>query len=111
MRLFTKARRLGLRHRHPAMRLKLESLEQPSLPSNVLVNNRGEDTGTHGVQSETAIVLGAGSDVISAFNDSGSYNGSNNHFTGWSTSSTSGASWTDQGILPASSAGDAGDPV
>jgi hypothetical protein len=56
-------------------------------------------------------VLGSGNNVISAFNDSGSYNGHNNQFTGWSSSSNRGASWTDHGVLPASAIGDAGDPV
>jgi hypothetical protein len=112
MSALSKARKLHIRHRRPALRLQLESLEQRTLLStNVLVNNTAEDIAPHDVQSETAIVLGSGSNVISAFNDSGSYNGSNNHFTGWSTSSNGGSSWTDQGILPVSSAGDAGDPV
>jgi hypothetical protein len=88
----------------------LEPLEARSLLSNVVVNNPAEDTGPNNTQSETSIVLGSGSNVIAGFNDSGSYNGSNNHFTGWSTSSNSGTSWTDQGVLPASAIGDAGDP-
>jgi hypothetical protein len=89
----------------------LDRLEGRSLLSNVLVNNTGEDTAPHDVQSETTIVLGSGGNVIAAYNDSGSLNGSNNHFTGWSTSGDSGATWADHGLLPASSAGDAGDPV
>ncbi|MDE3246308.1 MAG: proprotein convertase P-domain-containing protein, partial [Acidobacteriota bacterium] len=83
----------------------------PTSPlSSVLVNNPAADLFGHDTQSETALVLGAGGVVVSAFNDSGSY-GPNPQFTGWSNSTTSGASWTDRGALPLTAEGDAGDPV
>ncbi|NOT31389.1 MAG: hypothetical protein HOP15_13160 [Planctomycetes bacterium] len=75
---------------------------------NVLVNNAGADATAQDTQSETALVLGSGSNLISAFNDSGSFIGAN-HFTGWAYSSNNGVSWTDPGLLPGSN--DAGDPV
>jgi hypothetical protein len=49
--------------------------------------------------------------VIAGFNDSGSFAGSSNHFTGWSRSTDGGVTWTDGGLLPASAGGDTGDPV
>jgi hypothetical protein len=74
----------------------------------VLVNNTSADTGSNDTQSETSMVL-AGSTVVTAFNDSES-NQSNNKFTGFGQSTNGGASFTDMGALPTSSAGDAGDP-
>ena len=56
-------------------------------------------------------MLGTGGVVLSSFNDSGSYTGSNNHFTGTSRSTDNGGSWTDPGTLLNSANGDAGDPV
>jgi hypothetical protein len=93
-------------------RLGVELLEQRNLltPTNVLVNNVAEDTTAQDTQSETSIVL-AGGNVVVAYNDSEEFTGSNNHFTGYSTSSNGGTSFTDQGGLPASTNGDAGDPV
>jgi hypothetical protein len=44
-------------------------------------------------------------------NDAGSFNGSNNKFTGYSYSTNGGASFTDGGSLPTSAIGDAGDPT
>ncbi len=76
--------------------------------SNVLVNNAAADATAQDTQSETAIVLGSGSNVIAGFNDSGSFIGAD-HFTGWAYSTDGGASWTDPGVLPGSN--DAGDPV
>jgi hypothetical protein len=79
-----------------------------SVLGNVLVNNAAADGTAQDTQSETALVLGSGSNLISAFNDSGSFIGAN-HFTGWAHSSDSGSSWTDPGVLPGNN--DAGDPV
>src|SRR5207245_522613 len=59
--------------------------------------------------SETT-ALSVGPTVIAGFNDSGSF-AVGNHFTGYSRSTDGGATWTDGGTLPASTAGDAGDPV
>jgi subtilisin-like proprotein convertase family protein len=78
---------------------------------NTLVNNAAADATNQDTQSETALVLGSGSNVICGFNDSGSYLGGASHFTGWSQSASGGSSWTDRGVLPTSAAGDAGDPV
>lgn len=80
------------------------------VPANSIVNDpTGEGAPAGFTQSETAIVLGAGSAVIAGFNDSGSRTGPNNRFTGYSTSSNMGTTWTDQGLLPGDN--DAGDPV
>ncbi len=48
--------------------------------------------------------------MVIGFNDAGSF-ASGSHFTGWSYSTNSGASFIDGGVLPASAIGDAGDPV
>ncbi|MGH9317131.1 MAG: sialidase family protein, partial [Thermoanaerobaculia bacterium] len=80
--------------------------------SNTAVNDPSADTGVQDTQSSSALVLGSGSNAIAAFNDSGSWiPGVNDHFTGFSRSADGGASWTDAGTLPASTGGDAGDPV
>lgn len=75
---------------------------------NVLVNNAAADATAQDTQSETALVMGSGSKLIAAFNDSGSFLGAN-HFTGWAHSADGGGTWTDPGLLPGSN--DAGDPV
>jgi BNR repeat protein/IPT/TIG domain-containing protein len=75
---------------------------------NVLVNDPGADATAQDTQSETALVMGSGSRLVAAFNDSGSFLGAN-HFTGWAHSVNGGSSWTDPGVLPGSN--DAGDPV
>lgn len=86
-------------------------VEAPSgaLP-NVLVNNPGADTAPRNTQSETSLVLGSGSIILSSFNDSGLSAGGQ-HFTGIARSTDGGATFTDQGALPVSGSGDAGDPV
>ena len=58
--------------------------------TNVLLNNPSVDVTANDTQSETAIVLGAGNNVVSSFNDSGSNAVSSTKFTGYSTSSNSG---------------------
>jgi hypothetical protein len=92
---------------------RLEPLEARSLPSvinNVLVNNVAHDTTAQDTQSETTITLGTANNVVVGFNDSGE-DTTNQHFTGWSSSSNGGAAWTDHGALPTSTNGDVGDPV
>ena len=80
--------------------------------ANTLVNDAAADATAQDTQSETAIVLGSGSNVISSFNDSGSrIPATSKHFTGFSQSTDLGTSWTDKGTLPTSTEGDAGDPV
>ncbi len=74
------------------------------------INNPGADATAQDTQSETTIGV-LGSNVIIGWNDSGSFNGANNNFTGFGRSSNSGLSFTDKGALPASGEGDAGDPV
>lgn len=81
-----------------------------ALPNN-LVNSAAADATAQDTQSETALVLGSASDVISGYNDSGSFLGGARKFTGFSTSANAGSSWTDGGTLPTSDSGDAGDPV
>jgi hypothetical protein len=94
-------------------RLELELLEARNLLdgglANVLVNDPTLDTTAQDTQSETAIVLGAGSKVIVAYNDSGVFSADNPAFTGYSTSANGGASFTDKGSLPLNH--DVGDPV
>lgn len=75
---------------------------------NVLVNNAAADATAQDTQSETSLALGSGSNLIAAFNDSGSFIGAD-HFTGWAYSTDGGATWTDPGVLPGTN--DAGDPV
>lgn len=79
--------------------------------NNISVNNNSADTTAQDTQSETTIALGAGSNVIVGFNDSGSNVGGRAHFTGYSVSSDGGRTFVDRGTLPDSGVGDAGDPV
>src|SRR6266480_3175537 len=74
------------------------------------VNNASGDTTAQDTQSETSIAAN-GSKTVIAFNDSGSFTGGSNHFTGYAFTGTGGLGWTDAGTLPASAVGDAGDPV
>ncbi len=79
--------------------------------ADALVNNNTGSTGTGNfTQSETSI-LAFGSTVLIGFNDSGSYTGGANKFTGFSYSTDGGTTFFDGGTLPTSSVGDAGDPV
>ncbi|MDQ1396684.1 MAG: hypothetical protein QOG64_1943, partial [Acidimicrobiaceae bacterium] len=102
-------RRFGSRYAEVAP--NTDPLATPLAPTDVptLVNDPSVDTTARDTQSETTIAL-AGPNIVTSFNDSGSFN-SNNHFTGWSTAPTSSPTFTDNGILPASTEGDAGDPV
>ena len=79
--------------------------------ANTLVNNPSADVTQQDTQSETAVVFCSGQNVVAAYNDSGANVGGSSHFTGWALSTNGGASFTDEGDLPASSDGDAGDPV
>ena len=74
---------------------------------NVLVNDAAGDATAQDTQSETTLSLGSGGKLISSFNDSGSYLGTNS-FTGWAYSLDGGSTWSDPGILPGGN--DAGDP-
>jgi hypothetical protein len=96
----TKNRRLA------SVRLEVELLEPRNLlngsPANVLVNNPAEDTTSHDTQCETAIVLGANSNVVVAYNDTGATVIANPGNMGYSLSTNGGASFTDEGSLLAS---------
>jgi hypothetical protein len=119
MKRFTRFRRSRQtkKGRPPAVHLEVEPLEARNLldgtPTNVLVNNPAEDTiPMKDTQSETAIVLGANSNIVVAYNDTGAYTpGVSWHLTGYSVSGDSGASFTDQGTLPPNPYGDGTDPV
>ena len=90
---------------------------QPVLPGDATnringpaVNNPAADLTAQDTQSETTIAVLPNNPVI-AWNDSGSFNGSNNHFTGYGLSTNNGDTFVDKGALPASTEGDSGDPV
>ena len=90
-------------------------------PANVLVNNPVEAplNNIADTQSETAlaVVPGPTPTIVSAFNDSGSFdfydanNNPANHFIGFSQSTSGGVSFADKGKLPGSPMGDSSDPV
>jgi hypothetical protein len=103
-------------HRLPRRRLLLELLEARSLLdsglANILVNDPTQDTTAQDTQSETAIVLGAGSKVIVAYNDSvGMIAGDNYHAIGYSRSANGGASFQEMGSLPLNPHHDESDPT
>ena len=80
-------------------------------PADSLTNNNNGSTGTANfTQSETTLVA-FGNTVVVGFNDSGSFVGGANKFTGFSRSIDGGTTFTDGGTLPTNSGGDAGDPV
>ena len=79
--------------------------------TNPLVNNPGADATAQKTQSETTIVLTGATNAISAFNDSGSFLGGVNSFTGYSTTTDMGSTWTDRGIVPLLGDQNFGDPV
>jgi len=83
--------------------------------TNVLVNDPNLDLTAQDTQSETTLVVfgpaGNGSTGCSAYNDSGSFIGGAQKFTGFSRSTDGGATWADKGALPTNVNGDAGDPV
>src|SRR5262249_44499344 len=95
--------------------LHVEPLEARNLLdggfANILVNNPNADSTAQDTQSETAIVLGSGSRIVVAFNDSGFHLKGDNQATGYAFSPTGGDHFADQGTLPSSPDGDAGDPA
>jgi Putative Ig domain/Kelch motif/Galactose oxidase, central domain len=79
--------------------------------SNVIVNDPAMDTTAQDTQSETTVIVAPGGNIVAGYNDSESYNGANDHFTGWSVSTNTGTNWTDEGALPDFGfGGDVGDP-
>src|SRR5215813_4884823 len=72
-------------------------IESPQSPlANPQVNNPALDATAQKTQSETTIVLTGANSAISVYNDSGSFIGVNS-FTGYSTSTDMGSTWTDRG--------------
>src|SRR5262245_15470434 len=103
-------------HRSPRRPLLLEPLEARNLLdgglANVLVNDSTLDTTAQDTQSETAIVLGAGSKVVVAYNDSaGMIAGDNYHAVGYSRSNNGGATFQEMGSLPLNPHHDEADPT
>ena len=84
------------------------AIAAPTNPA-TLVNNPASDLTSQDTQSETTIVASGGTQAVVAFNDSGSFSGTSDHFTGYSYS-PDGRTWTDMGVLPTDAIGDAGDP-
>jgi hypothetical protein len=82
----------------------------PGLPAAAaaLVDNNGGATGTSQFTQSSSSTLGFGSTVIVIYNDSGSFAGTGNQFTGYSRSTDGGSTFTDMGRLPANALGDAG---
>jgi hypothetical protein len=98
------------RWRH-SLRPELELLEARNLLSfsNILVNNPAEDNGNYlgktglDTESETAILLGANSNVVVAYNDDGQLTYPtpvHPNDAGYSLSTNSGGSFTDEGGPP-----------
>jgi hypothetical protein len=92
----------GPRRRPPRARLQLEPLEARNLLSftNVLVNDPTADLTFRDTQSETAVVLGSGGNVVVAFNDTGSILNPDLTGVGWAASTDGGDSFTDKGSPP-----------
>jgi hypothetical protein len=85
---------------------------QPDTPTNVPVNDPAEDgNNASDYHSETTVLAAGNNTIISAFNDSTFEFTGNGFLTGVGVSSDGGQSFVDQGRLPSTPAGDAGDPV
>ncbi len=73
----------------------------------VAVNDTGSDTASSATQSETSMALNEDTGTVCAgYNDSNHYFASGDGFTGFSRSTDSGATFTDQGALGVGSGGD-----
>ena len=95
----------------PSAVTSTERQTPPPTPENVLVNDPAEDgNSVNDTHSETTVIA-YGSTVLAGYNDS--FNASHNHYTGFSYSSDSGATFTDGHSLPLApdGNGDGGDPV
>jgi len=79
--------------------------------TDALVNNNTGSTGTANFTQSEMSIIAFGNNVVIGFNDSGSYVGGANKFTGWSYSTDGGTTFVDGGTLPTNAGGDAGDPV
>jgi hypothetical protein len=104
MNRFRQSQRQHTKKPRRAVGLQVELLEARNLlstPTNVLVNDPSTDTTARDTQSETAIVLGANSNVVVAYNDTGG--APPPHVWqegGWSLSTNGGTSFTDEGTFP-----------
>jgi hypothetical protein len=83
----------------------------PPGANDVLTNNNGGNLGTQGFTHSETTTIAFGNTVLVGFNDSGSYTGTNNKFTGYAYSTDGGTTWTDGGVLPTNPNGDVGDPI
>jgi uncharacterized repeat protein (TIGR01451 family) len=79
--------------------------------ANPLVNNPALDATAQKTQSETTLLLIGGNNLVASYNDSGSFLGGVNSFTGYSTTTDMGTTWTDRGIVPLLGDQNFGDPV
>jgi hypothetical protein len=93
-----------------ALILVLSDASNPA-QADTLINNNVGATGTSHFTQSSATLLVFDNTVLGVFNDSGSFSGGANHFTGFSRSTDGGVTFTDMGTFPASAAGDAGFPV
>ncbi|MEW6730891.1 MAG: hypothetical protein AB1489_06115, partial [Acidobacteriota bacterium] len=89
------------------------SIQPLAALANQIVNDPTADLTAQDTQSETSIAVAVNGNIIASFNDSGSFTGSNAHFTGYSLSTNGGMTFVDKGILPEdpTGEGDAGDPI
>ena len=96
----------------PAGKVPSSLIESPfSALANSQVNNPAADSTAQKTQSETSIIVTGANTAVTAFNDSGSFLGGVNSFTGYSTSTDMGTTWTDRGIVPLLGDQNFGDPV
>ncbi len=79
--------------------------------ANPLVNNPALDLTAQKTQSGTTIVLTGANTAVASFTDSGSFLGGVNSFTGYSTTTDMGTTWTDRGIVPLLGQQNFGDPA
>ena len=94
----------------PTANILAPLFEVPDALANPLVNDPALDTTSQKTQSETTIILASGTNVVSVYNDSALFSPAN-IFTGYSTSTDSGTSWTDRAGIPDPGVGNFGDPV
>src|SRR5258706_6419217 len=79
--------------------------------ANPLVNDPAADATAQKTQSEGTVIKATGNNMVSAYNDSGSFLSGVQSFDGYSTSTNLGAAWTDRGIVPTLGGNTFGNPV
>lgn len=100
---------MGLSRQRGCIRMvACEKLEARRLLDALVNNNTGATGTSHFTQSEPSIVTD-GTNVIVAFDDSGSFASGANKFTGFSRSTNGGTTFTDGDTLPTNANGDAGE--